>query len=348
MNRKWLLPFSYLYGIILYLRHWAYDKGILRSHCPDWPFVIVGNLCAGGSGKTPHTLLFARWLSEAFEPAFLSRGYGRTTVGFRIVSLNDPPALTGDEPRLFKRGFPNAAVAVCSSRVEGIAKLRAFAPSSNVILLDDAYQHRALRGGLRILLIPYSDFFHPRYLLPAGYQRDVWSRYKAADAILVTQCPNVPEGMEREQIYKQLSSFNQEHIFFSGLELGQCVSFVGAHASIPSLSENGNCSLLLVSGIARPALLEQQLRNLGLDVKHLVFPDHHDYSDADMQKIAAKLRTFASSNVRVLTTSKDREKIAPLLKKEEYSRWFSLELDLRIDREETLKKILTDYVRPHS
>ena len=348
MNRKWLLPFSYLFGFILHLRHWAYDKGILRSHCPDVPFVVVGNLCAGGSGKTPHTLLFARWLSAAFEPAFLSRGYGRSSVGFRMVSLNEPPSLTGDEPRLFKRSFPSAAVAVCSSRVEGIAKLRAYAPSSKVILLDDAYQHRPLRGGLRILLIPYSDFFHPRYLLPAGYQRDVWSRYKAADAIVVTQCPLLPEAKDSETIYNHLSQFNQEHIFFSSVELGQCISFDGLTVQTQTLSENGNCSLLLVSGIARPALLEQQVRALGLEVKHLVFPDHHDYSDADMQKIAADLRTFATSNVKVLTTSKDREKIAPLLKKEEYSRWFSLELDLRIDREETLKKILTDYVRQHS
>ena len=343
-----LLPFTLIYRVILYIRHWLYDKQILASYTAPVPVIIIGNLCVGGSGKTPHTLLFGHWLSASFSIAFLSRGYGRKGTNFRWVDLSDVPQITGDEPRLFKRSFSNAPVAVCAARSEGIIKIMEEYPDIRCILLDDAFQHRKLSGGMRVLLIPYSDFFSSRYLLPAGYQRDVWSRYKAAQCIVVTQCAEVMQADAAESIYKQLPGFERDRIYFSRIDLSHSISFDGHRVETTLLNENGTCGILLVCGIARPTDVAHQLKKLGIECRTLFFADHHQYSMADLDKIERELRTFTTSNVKVLTTSKDREKIYPLLDSAKYSYWFSLEMDLHIDREADLKKILTDYVRQYS
>lgn len=343
-----LLPFALFYGVLLNIRHWLYDKGVFTTYTAPLPVIIIGNLCAGGSGKTPHTLLFGRWLSASFPIAFLSRGYGRKGNNFRWVDLSDAPQLTGDEPRLFKRSFKDAPVAVCASRSEGIRIMKAEIPNIQCILLDDAFQHRKLSGGMRVLLIPFADFFEPRYLLPAGYQRDVWSRFKAAQCIVVTQCPEFIHANAADSIYKQLPGFDRQRIYFSHIGLAYCQSFDGQKKETAQLSENGECDILLVCGIARPSAVAHQLKYMGIECKTLFFADHHQYSLGDLDKIERELRTFARSNVKVLTTSKDREKIYPLLDRAKHSYWFSLEMDLHIDREADLKKQLTEYVRQHS
>ncbi len=336
-----ILPFSWLYGFGLRVRHLLYDAGLLRSNHGAVPSLVVGNLCAGGSGKTPHMLKFAGWLSTDFKIATLSRGYGRKTSGFRFVACDSDASDVGDEPLLLKKNLPEIPVAVCENRLAGIEWLAASHPDCDVVLLDDAYQHRALKPDISILLIPYADLVGNRFLLPAGNQRDLWSRYKKADIIIITRCPNGRDTDIKLKVSASLPTFLIESVFLSRIENQAVWSFDAKHPTELTSANFSEC--ILVTGIAGAKRLKYSLERKGIAVTHFEFPDHHAYSDEDVNKIMQA----CGQKHPIFTTGKDRVKIELLLNPDLKANWFELSLELMFDREEDLKKLILQHVTKH-
>ena len=340
---RWiLLPFSWLYGLILRLRHWAYDIGVLHSTRFKQPVIVVGNLSLGGTGKTPQTIQLAQMLQE-FSPAILSRGYGRSTRGFRWVNPTDTAAESGDEPVLFKRVLGAVDVAVCEDRVSGIRRMLD-ERNPGVILLDDAFQHRKLVPGFAVVLVEYSSFFKPRFLLPAGDERDVWMRRKAAQVIVVTKCPEDISAVEKERIRHAIvnGSASPLPVFFSRLQYGHIRSFAGAELTS---QEQLQAQVILVTGIARPSKLREDLNQMTTVVEHLSYADHYAFGASDLETMRKNMAMFAPSTTWFITTSKDRVRIEPLLNEEEKARWLEIPVATNIIDEEKFNSLILAYVR---
>ncbi len=340
MRRIFLLPFSWIYSIVLTIRHWLYDVGLKGVRHFEKPIIVVGNLNLGGSGKTPHTIYMAELLRH-FNPIILSRGYGRKTKGFRWVMSTDTHAISGDEPILMKRILQDIPVAVCESRVEGIEKIIQ-EKNPGVILLDDAFQHRKLQAGFSILLIEYSSFSKPRLLVPAGNERDLWKRRHNANVVIITKCPENMDNETKLSIESSLKLLNNTPVFFSSLRYGSIRNFVGEEISESVLKE---MQLILVTGIADPDLLVKELSQKSTLSHTFQFPDHYQFKKSDIESIKQNSIKFAKDRPLFITTSKDRVRIEPLLLEEEKSSWIEIPLTIEIGEAEKFNEIIENYVR---
>ena len=304
-----LLPIALLYGCLNWLRNKLYDSHLLFSKQFDIPLIIVGNLSVGGTGKSPHIEYLIRLLKSNLKVATLSRGYGRETDEFVLANSNSSAEEIGDEPRQFKNKFPDVEVAVDSNRVNGIFRLLKDFPQLNLILLDDAFQHRAVKAGLSILLTDYNNLYCDDYLLPTGTLREFKSGAKRANIIIVTKCPNAITSKERELVLHKIKCLSHQKVYFSFVTYGEIVP--------GSLFENGNLkdsreyalnkknSVLLLTGIANPKPIEDYLKD---KVHHLVnarFADHHRFTKRDITVILNLFNTIASENKFLVTTEKD-------------------------------------------
>lgn len=291
--RKILFPFSWLYGGIVYLRNKFFDWEWIKSEAYHFPVICVGNLSVGGTGKSPMTEYLIRLLSKDYRLSTLSRGYGRETKGFYLLSGREEAAQTGDEPLQFKTKFPMIEVAVDENRRHGIAELQKLENPPEVIILDDAYQHRKVTPGFTILLTAYSNIYAKDWLLPAGDLREPKIGAKRADIVIVTKCPrNLPIN-EQRKIENKLRLQDNQHLFFSYIAYAEQVYNIDSKLNINQLPNQ----FLLVTGIANPKPLVHFLAKKGLKFTHLSFPDHHNFSEKDIQKIKAS--DF------ILTTEKD-------------------------------------------
>lgn len=339
--RSLLLPFSWLFGLVLRIRHWLYDHGMMTSWRAPVKTIVVGNLRVGGSGKTPMILQLGNWLIARHKPAFLSRGYGRSSKGFHWVEQDMKIAETGDEPMLFKQAFPEAPVAVDADRKNGIRRILSERSGVQVILLDDAYQHRRIQAGFAVLMMPFADFFKARLLLPAGNERDLWERRLKADVVVISKCPDTIQQSEKEVIYKAIHPFPPEKIYFSRVEYESLISFDGS-AKI-SLQQALSEPFVLVTGLAGDGGLQEHF-NEGKGLKqHFRFGDHHAYTADDVAQIEAKRCMFAP-DARVLCTAKDHVKLHSLVSPESQAFWFEIPIRYRFDREDDLKKRIYAYV----
>jgi tetraacyldisaccharide 4'-kinase len=340
MRRIVLLPFSWIYSLVLTIRHWLYDIGLKGVTRFERPVIVVGNLSLGGSGKTPHTIYLAELLQH-FNPTILSRGYGRKTKGFRWVEANDTHAISGDEPILMKRILQDIPVAVCESRVDGIERIiQEINPG--VILLDDAYQHRKLQAGFSILLIEYSSFSKPRILVPAGDERDLWNRRKKANVVIITKCPENIDNDKKMRIKNSLKLLNNTPVFFSSLRYGTIRNFNGEEISEQALKQ---MQLNLVTGIADPDLLVKELSQKSTLAHSFQFADHYQFKKSDIEMIKQNSIKFAKDRPLFITTSKDRVRIEPLLLEDEKSFWIEIPLTIEIDEAEKFNEIIENYVR---
>ncbi len=306
--RLLLWPFSLLYGIVITLRNKAYDWGILKSTGFDIPIIVVGNLAVGGAGKSPMTEYLIRMLSHSHKVATLSRGYGRKTKGFLLVEDNHDSIAVGDEPLQFKRKYPKITVAVCEDRVEGVIKLK---KDHDLIILDDAFQHRALKPGFSILLLEYNSLFQPKLLLPAGNLRDTFSQRKRADIIVISKSPeSLSEDEKQKAVNRVHASFNQP-VLFSYLKYGQPYWLNHEKKMIDKLEENINQDdvVLVVTGIANPSLLVEYLKRQAKEVYLLKYADHHQYTERDIRSISAKFELIKDRNKRIVTTEKDAQRL---------------------------------------
>ncbi len=293
--RKILFPFAILYGLITSIRNFLFDKGILQSYSFDLPIIAVGNLSVGGTGKTPQIEYLIRLLSNQYTIATLSRGYKRKSKGFVLATVDTTAAILGDEPYQFHQKFPSLQVAVDADRKNGIEQLLAQTHPPQVILLDDAYQHRKVKAGFYVLLTAYDDLFSDDILLPTGNLRESRSGAQRADVIVVTKCPTTLSEVEQAQIIQSIRKFADVPVYFSSIYYDTTVH--SATDSI-SVSEIQQSDCILLAGIAKPASFYNFLKKP--ESICLTYPDHHHFSDSDIQEIKQK-----AGNKRIVTTEKD-------------------------------------------
>lgn len=291
--RKILFPFSILYGCITSIRNFLFDKGILKSYSFDIPVIAVGNLSVGGTGKTPQIEYLIRLLSENYKIATLSRGYKRKSKGFILADETTTAALLGDEPFQFYKKFPKIQVAVDADRKNGIEKLLSQSDKPDVILLDDAFQHRKVKAGFYILLTSYDDLFYKDFMLPTGNLRESRSGANRADLIIVTKCPKNLSYEEQNNIRNTIGL--DKDIFFTFIDYDEKVYSADKELEVNSIK---NSDKLLVAGIAKP---EPFFIHLDAKINEKIsFPDHHNFSDSDIDSIKNK-----SKNSLIITTEKD-------------------------------------------
>ena len=343
--RLLLLPFSFAYGIIVFFRNWLYDSGIFPSAEFNKSVIVIGNLSAGGTGKSPMTEYLIRLLKEKFLLATLSRGYKRHTSGFLMAEKNSTSFQVGDEPLQFKKKFPDTIISVDENRKHGIGKLLSLFPELKVILLDDAFQHRRVKPGLSILLSDYGQMFYDDFLLPAGTLREWRSRKKRADIIIVTKCPTNISPVEKRIVLKKINPEPHQHVFFSHVAYGKPVAMF-KDAAIP-LMEKGT-SVVLLTGISNPRPLEDHLRSKGMNVLMHSYPDHHEYTLVEVNKLTEAFTTLSEKNKVIITTEKDAMRLGiqgfvEILNKLPIY-YIPIETTFDAREKEEFEKLITDYV----
>ena len=313
MFRFLLFPFSLLFGVITFIRNKLYDWNFISSVRYNDIFVIsVGNITVGGTGKTPFVEYLIRALSRKYRIAVLSRGYKRTSKGFRFVDSNSTPADAGDEPYQIKRKFPNITVAVDADRVNGINQIRNAYPDTQIILLDDAFQHRKIRPNLSILLVDYNRPLYRDCMLPSGNMRE-WSCFaNRADMMVITKSPADITPDKRKDIERRYARIFKHKLFFASIKYGepQSVFFsdsltMGHAPLLISTDDIKHYDVLLVTGIAYPKPFETFIRQYAAIVQTVNFPDHHAFSEKDINYITEKWNTIPSVRKILLTTEKD-------------------------------------------
>ena len=290
-----LFPFAILYGWITSVRNFLFDKKILKSHQFNLPIIAVGNLSVGGTGKTPQIEYLIRLLSDDFKIATLSRGYKRKSEGFILADENSNAEILGDEPFQFYKKFKEIIVAVDANRKNGIDNLLKLNPKPQVILLDDAFQHRKVKAGFYIMLTTFSDLYADDFILPTGNLREARSGAKRANIVIVTKCPKSISEDEQQKIKSKLKLEKSQQLFFSFIDYDEKIYSENA---IKLVSEIKNESKLLIAGIANPKSFFDFLRNVNDTI--LEFPDHHHFSEKDIENIKSK-----SQNKTIVTTEKD-------------------------------------------
>jgi len=307
-----LYPLALIFGSVVALRRRAFQKGWLRSTSFNIPTICVGNLCMGGAGKTPHVEYIAKFLSQNYQIAVLSRGYGRKTKGYINASeLNDPTsAWVGDEMVQYAKKMPHVKVAVSESRVVGIKNLQMENPELKVIILDDAYQHLAVNYSLSIVLTEYAHPYFEDFPIPAGRLREFRLAAKYADIIIVAKCPETLTPNAKADFVKKLKPQPHQEVFFTKIKYME--------KGEGGEEERKKGEILLITGIAHPQPLVKFLEKQYGTVHKLHFPDHHVFTDKDIEKIISFKETLGGEDCTILTTEKDAARLSMMNNMPEY------------------------------
>jgi len=311
-----LYPFSIIYGSLLNLRNKLYDWNIFKSTHFDFPIISVGNLSLGGTGKTPHTEYLIRLLQKDFKIATLSRGYKRKTTGFYLANKNTSVTDIGDEPLQYNIKFKDINVAVDEKRVHGVQQIKKEAPETNLIILDDAYQHRAITPGLNILITEYQKLYSNDTVIPAGRLREWKKGSERADIIIVSKTEPDLSQKEKDKTINELKPNSRQNIFFSHIKYGEISAFtIAAKNSTHNHSQED--SVLALTGIAKPTPLLNYLKQKFSKINHIQFPDHHNYNQSDVDKIISAFNKLDGNNKFIISTEKDimRLSLPEILKK---------------------------------
>ncbi|RZJ70943.1 tetraacyldisaccharide 4'-kinase [Flavobacterium sp.] len=292
--RKILFPFSAIYALVTGLRNYFYDKGWFKSTAFDIPVVAVGNLSVGGTGKSPQIEYLLRLLSPTYKVATLSRGYKRKSSGFVLADANSDAEILGDEPFQFHQKFPGVSVAVDADRTNGIQNLIKHV-NPDVILLDDAFQHRKVKAGFYILLTTFSDLYLDDFVLPTGNLRESRRGAKRADVIIVTKCPKDLSEKDQDAILLKMRLKPHQQLFFSFIDYDDFVFSDQGNLPTDQIRKQPK---LLIAGIAKPKPFFGHLKSQNDDI--LEFPDHHHFSASDLSKISEK-----ADGKPIVTTEKD-------------------------------------------
>ncbi len=307
MIQQWLakillFPFTMLYGAAIGGRNLLYDAGLLKSTRFNIPIISIGNLSIGGAGKTPHIEFLIERLRPYIELATLSRGYKRKTKGFRLATLHDNALSVGDEPLQYRRKYRDIIVAVSESRTLAVPLILKHAPSTKLILLDDAFQHRAIIPGLNILLTTYDRPFTRDILLPAGRLREFPEAYKRADLLIISKCPDNISSEEREIILNEINPLSRQKVYFTKYLYHPPYSFFNPSRRI-SLSLD--MDVILISAIANTSYLSQYLESKVSSVHELEYEDHHIFLERDIEYLEQVYIHRESTQKIILTTEKD-------------------------------------------
>ncbi len=350
-NRRsiFLYPFSIIWRIISDFRNFLYDKKIVRSHKFDIPLICIGNITVGGTGKTPHAAYIIGLLKDKYDIALLSRGYKRKTRGFRMAAPQTVSADIGDEPVQISRKFPDITVAVDRNRTRGIKKILELKPSTDVIILDDGYQHRKITPGLSILLSDYERPMARDHLLPYGDLRESITNINRADIIIITK---TPENISVENqfpveaetgIPAKKKFFYSDFIYLDPVAVSDKACQSGYPVSDPE------CGILLITGIASPAPLCRHLQRDYKRIIHLSFGDHHYFTMKDISKIQNAWNELGTEKKYIITTEKDAVRIReltffpePLLLSTYY---IPVEVNFLNNKKEEFDNLIIEYVR---
>lgn len=335
-----LFPFSLLYGSVMWMRNLLFNLSIKKVSKVDATVVSVGNLSMGGTGKTPHVDWIVSKLKNELPTAILSRGYGRKSKGFLLVTKHSQAETVGDEALFYKRKHKQEIeVAVAEKRVEGAEKLLNLKSNLKLIVLDDAYQHRYIHRDVNILLTDYNEPFYRDFVVPSGRLREFRQGKNRADVVIVTKCPKVLNEAEKIDLKKKIDVSPNTLVCFSQIKYGEMLPINSGEFTVPQ-------QILLVTGIANPEPLYEHLEKLA-NVELLSFPDHHDFTTKDIRKIHNLFDTFATQNKCIVTTAKDVPRLSSNLVKpliENYP-WFYQTINVEIDKEQKLLKKIKEHVK---
>jgi tetraacyldisaccharide 4'-kinase len=298
-------PFALFYGFILFIRNWCYSSGLLPETSFELPIINVGNLAFGGTGKTPHIEYLIKLLKPTHKVAVLSRGYKRKTIGYFFATNESSATEIGDEPRQIKQKFKDEIhLAVSENRVIGVPNLLFDAEDTDVILLDDAFQHRAIKAGLNILLTDYNNLFTQDYLTPAGTLREYRAGYKRADIIIVTKCNADLQQIEKDKIKAQIKPLAHQQVFFSYQKYDDEVPYF--NQNIENQINLKSTDILMFSGIAKADSFENYLeQNARKVLTAWRFGDHHDFTKEEITKLLTEFDKYESENKILVSTEKD-------------------------------------------
>ncbi len=351
--RWWLAPIAWMYAMVVAVRNILFDWKILSSTEYDIPIISVGNITVGGTGKTPHIEYLVQLLSPHYRVAVLSRGYKRKTSGYVLSTTESTASQIGDEPYQIKRKFPDITVAVDANRRRGIEHLMKLDPAIDVILLDDAFQHRYVKPTHSILLIDYNRPITEDWMLPVGNLREsITSKYRA-NTVIVSKCPLDLKPMEFRVISKLLNVAPYQQLYFTGQLYSHIEPVFPESAPQRVLNKLEKQSLLLVSGIATPQPFVQEMGKYSVGVPHLMqFPDHHNFTKGDLSKITTQLAALKGGDAIVVTTEKDavRLKSNKYLSDELKSKFYYLPLQIQFiqpQQEELFNNKLLKHVREY-
>jgi len=300
-----LLPFSWIYGLVIWIRNLLFDLGVFKQIEFPTPTICIGNLSVGGTGKSPHTIYLAELLRKDFNVAILSRGYGRKSRGFFLVQKSDTAMNVGDEPLQYASRFDDVLVAVCESRVEGVKKILEIDNKIDVILLDDAFQHRHLKPGLAILLTKSESLYVDDLLLPAGSLREYKAAANRADIIIATKC-DFNSTLSLEKLNNKLGLQSNQTLFQTAVAYDSYYSELEAKSYSAEQLKTKN--VFLITGIANPEQLINHTQQISKSFENVVYPDHHEFTVSDLVALRKKFDKFATQNsgdAILMTTKKD-------------------------------------------
>lgn len=320
-----LFPLYGLYYAIIFLRNWMFDVGFVKSVSPKILTINVGNLSLGGTGKTPLVEYLVRLLSDKNKVSTLSRGYGRKTKGFLLADYKASAETIGDEPMQYYLKFKDKInVAVCENRVVGVEEIGKIFTNNQLIILDDAFQHRKISPHINLLLSDYNKPFYNDNLVPFGQLRDVRVSAKRADAVIITKCPIKITETEKKKISGQVFAYTREEIpvFFSKIAYQEITSYALKN------DFNSTKNIVVLTAIAKPEVFIKYLseKNLSLE-KIFDFPDHHSFSRKDIDKVLDK----SNGNLQIITTEKDMVKLKPQLSDLELKQFFYVPIEIEVE-----------------
>lgn len=351
-KNKWLYPVSFFYGTATGLRNKFFDWGLLQSKAFNIPIICVGNLAVGGTGKTPHTEYLIGLLKKDFKVAVLSRGYKRKTNGYVLATPESTANSIGDEPFQIKTKFPDIYVAVDKNRCHGIKQLTQLKdPEVEVVLLDDAFQHRYVQAGMNILLTDYHRLFCDDSLLPVGLLRESSHGKTRAHIVIVTKCPEDIKPIDFNIIAKHLKLYPFQQLYFSAYKYGNLIPLfpeTGAtERELQSIEKNS--SILLLTGIASPVSMIEKLEKLTKKIDSLAFGDHHNFGKKDIKTITDRFAGLEGKEKLIITTEKDAARLIgnryfpEELKPYIYA--LPIEIEILQNQQETFNKNIINYVR---
>jgi tetraacyldisaccharide 4'-kinase len=303
-----LFPLALLYGMVIRVRNLLFDAKILHSEKFNVPVISVGNLIAGGSGKTPMVEYLVRLLGENSNIATLSRGYKRQTKGYRLAGENETVESLGDEPLQYHQKFAQVNVAVCERRKKGIRELINQVAGLDVIILDDAFQHRYVKPQLSILVTDYFKLYTKDWLLPLGRLREPISGRKRADIIVVTKTPRIFSPIVRKQILEEIKPYPGQTVCFSFINYLSYVPLYKGRCDFSSKTESVY-SIIMLSGIGNPGPLQEYLRRQCTDLEIMEFPDHHQFNEKELIMLKEKFKYLPTKRKIIVTTEKDAKRL---------------------------------------
>lgn len=340
-----LYPIALLYGLIVRARNYMFNIGILKSEHFSIPIISVGNITVGGTGKTPLTEFLIKILKEDYQVALLSRGYKRLTKGLVVANAQSTAFEIGDEPKQILDKFADITVAVSEKRVLGINGLLALPKTIDVIVMDDAYQHRYVKPGLSILVVDYNRPLWRDLMLPAGELREPMNGKKRADIILFSKCPKQISTDKQCEFIRKINPLPHQQVYFSSIAYQNPRLLFDGQQSEINLTE---ASVLVVTGIANPTPFVKHLMGMAKDLQSMHYPDHYQFTPKDIAQITKRLNELQGNNKFIVTTEKDAVRLKQILTENaELKRhicYIPIQIEILNDKQQEFIKKIKSYV----